>query len=313
MSVYTELSTDDFNQILSHYDLGSLVSFQGIAAGIENTNYKITVKKNDIKTDYFLTIFEEISESELDFFIPLLAHLKQNNCHVAGPKKQISGALSFIIKDKPAAIFDCLSGYHVDNIQTVECFAIGAELARIHLAAKDFTSVHQNPRGYYWLHKQISKHQLNVNQQDANLLNEALNALQHQWQNWQELELPKGFIHGDLFPDNCLFTDSENVNGVIDFYAGGNDFWAYDLAITILAWCAQGEAINADFKKALIQGYESVRSLTHDEQEQLSGFIQLATLRFWVSRLIAAEAQGNASLTTSKNPDDMKAILLALN
>jgi len=312
MSVYTELSTDDFNQILSHYDLGSLVSFQGIAAGIENTNYKITVKKNDIKTDYFLTIFEEISESELDFFIPLLAHLKQNNCHVAGPKQQISTALSFIIKDKPAAIFDCLSGYHVDNIQAVECFAIGAELARIHLAANDYSAVHQNPRGYYWLHKQISKHQLNVSDNDGQILETALAQLQIQWRQWQQMDLPKGFIHGDLFPDNCLFTDAENVNGVIDFYAGGNDYWVYDLAITIVAWCAQGEIIHADFKQALIKGYESVRPLNNDENNELSGFIQLAALRFWVSRLIAAEAQSNASLTTSKNPDEMKAILLAL-
>jgi homoserine kinase type II len=313
MSVYTELNTDEFNQLLSHYDLGSLVSFQGIAAGIENTNYKIRLKKSNIETDYFLTIFEEISLSELDFFIPLLAHLKSNDCHVAGPKPQIDDQYVLTVKQKPAAIFDCLSGYHVEDIQSEECFTIGAELARIHLAAKDFTAVHQNPRGYYWLHKQISNHQLDTSDDETSLLESTLAELQSHWGRWQEQDLQKGFIHGDLFPDNSLFNDSTNISGIIDFYAGGTDYWVYDLAVTILAWCAKDKSIDADYQTALINGYQSVRPLSSQESTELPQFIKLAALRFWVSRLIAAENRTGAALTTSKDPDQMKGILLNLN
>lgn len=312
MSVYTELSTEDFGHLLSQYDLGIFVRAQGIAAGIENTNYKITLKKSGAETDYFLTVFEDISESELDFFIPLLAHLKSNNCHVAGPKAQISGQYVFTAKGKPAAIFDCLAGYHVEDITQTECFTIGAELARIHLAAENFTAVHQNPRGYYWLRKQINNSLLTVSPVDKNTLEKALSELQIKWELWQSLDLPKGFIHGDLFADNCLFENESTVNGVIDFYAGGNDYWAYDLAICILAWCAQDSTLSASLKAELIKGYQSVRSLTKQEIQELDDFIKLAALRFWVSRLVAAESTSEAALTTSKNPEHMKDILLSL-
>lgn len=312
MSVYTELNADDFNQLLSHYDLGTLVSFQGIAAGIENTNYKIRLKKSEIETDYFLTIFEEISQSELNYFIPLLAHLKSKDCHVAGPKAQISGQYVLTLKEKPAAIFDCLSGYHVENITQTECLTIGAELARIHLAASDYTAVHQNPRGYYWLQKQICNEQLNSSVEDKTVLEASLIALQADWSTWQNMELPKGFIHGDLFADNSLFLDGNTVSGIIDFYAGGNDYWVYDLAITILAWGAKGKAIDMDLQAKLIKGYESIRPLSDQEKNELPKFIKLAALRFWVSRLIAAENSAEAALTTSKDPEQMKDILLSL-
>lgn len=312
MSVYTQLNPNEFTQLLSHYDLGSLVSFQGIAAGIENTNYRITLKKSNVETDYFLTIFEQISQSELDFFIPLLAHLKSNNCHVAGPKSQISGQYVLTVKDKPAAIFDCLSGYHVENIQIQECHTIGAELARIHLAAGDFSAVHQNPRGYYWLQKQINRQSLNIKPDEQALLESCLKQMQQHWENWQQQDLAKGFIHGDLFPDNSLFSDANTISGVIDFYAGGNDYLCYDLAICILAWCANGKSIDDNFKQALVKGYESVRPMSRDEKNALNDFIKLATLRFWVSRIIAAQSSGDAALTTSKDPDDMKDILIKL-
>jgi homoserine kinase type II len=313
MSVYTELSSEEFTQLLSHYDLGTLVSFQGIAAGIENTNYKITLKRSGVNTEYFLTIFEQTSLNELNFFIPLLAHLKANNCHVAGPKAQISGRYVLTVKDKPAAIFDCLSGYHVEDITPLECFAIGAELAKVHLAAQDFTAVHQNPRGFYWLQKQINNDRLSVDADDQQILKTVLLDLQKSWAQWQTQDLPKGFIHGDLFADNCLFHDAKTVSGVIDFYAGGNDYWVYDLAICILAWCAQDKTLLAERQQALVKGYESVRKLTSEEHNALPAFMRLATLRFWVSRLIAQTSSSGAALTTSKNPDEMKAVLLSLN
>jgi homoserine kinase type II len=313
MSVYTELNPEEFTQLLSHYDLGTLVSFQGVAAGIENTNYKITLNKAEIETDYFLTIFEQTSLSELNFFVPLLAHLKSNDCHVAGPKAQISGRYVLTVKDKPAAIFDCLSGYHVENITPQECFTIGAELAKVHLAAEDFTAVHQNPRGFYWLQKQINNNRLCVDSDNQEILKSTLLELQDSWALWQTQDLPKGFIHGDLFADNCLFHDSKTVGGVIDFYAGGNDYWVYDLAICVLAWCAEDKQLSNKRQQQLVKGYETIRTLNAQEQKALPNFIQLATLRFWVSRLIAQEASLGAALTTSKNPDEMKAILLSLN
>lgn len=312
MSVYTELNHEDFRQILSNYDLGRLTHFQGIAAGIENTNYKITLQKGDQTRDYFLTVFEHLNQSELGFFIPLLHHLDVTHCQVAGPVNQINGEFVFTIHNKVAAIFECLSGGHVETINENHCRVIGGELARIHMAAKTFPQQHDNSRGFYWLQKQIQNNQLTINTGDQDLLQQYLVECQRYWKAWQALDLPRGFIHGDLFPDNCLFNEDDSLSGVIDFYAGGQDFWVYDLAILMMAWGQNGKQFNSKLKQAVLSGYEDVRELTENERNALPNFIRLACLRFWVSRLIAQQEQKGASLTTEKEPDEMKALLLSL-
>ena len=110
MSVYTQLDTQDFISIVKQYDLGKFIDFQGIAAGIENTNYKITLEKSGKREFYFLTIFEQISQNDLNFFMPLLAHLQTQGCRLASPIESIHGEYIFSIKNKDAAIFHCLPG-----------------------------------------------------------------------------------------------------------------------------------------------------------------------------------------------------------
>ena len=54
-------------------------------------------------------------------------------------------------------------------------------------------------------------------------------------ENWPN-SLPKGVIHADVFQDNVFFIDN-NFSGLIDFYFSCTDYYAYDLALTINAWC----------------------------------------------------------------------------
>ncbi len=314
MSVYTQLSQPDFDSILSNYDLGKLIAFEGIAAGIENTNYKLTLEKAGITQFYFLTIFEEISQSDLDFFMPLLAHLKEQNNLLAAPIKNIHGQLLFTAKEKNGALLHCLEGGHLNKITPEHCYIIGQELAQIHLNAKDFGQSHDNNRGFYWLQKQIQNTAQNREKDDSDLMLSELTHLQTCWVNWQNLALPKGFIHADLFPDNSLFKgdNKTQLSGIIDFYAGGQDYWVYDLAITIMAWCQTDSAIDTKLKASMLAGYQNVRPLETAEQDTLPDFLRLAVLRFWMSRLISQATQENATLTTFKDPNEMKALLLSL-
>ncbi|GAA6136169.1 homoserine kinase [Oceaniserpentilla sp. 4NH20-0058] len=315
MSVYTQLDTHQFESILSQYNLGRLQSFEGVAAGIENTNYKIQLCTADNQQVYFLTIFEHLDKHALDFFIPFLAHLKQQGCALPAPKAKINGEFLFKTQNKWGVIFECLDGHHLDTIEACHGFTIGAELGKIHQASLNYKQAHSNPRGFYWLQKQASNPSLNIVPSDRELLmNEMANMQQH-WQNWSaNNELKKSFIHGDLFIDNCLFLPNGELSGVIDFYAGGFDFCVYDIAICIMAWAqTPNHHLNKNIADAIIKGYESVRPLSASEHEALPYFIRLGVLRFWVSRLVAQSQQQTASLTTHKNPDHMKQLLLNLS
>ena len=55
MAVYTSINKSELNQFLENYDLGSLITYEGIVEGIENSNFKIITEKGS----YILTIFEK--------------------------------------------------------------------------------------------------------------------------------------------------------------------------------------------------------------------------------------------------------------
>ena len=98
MSVYTRVEREELEAFLGDYPLGQLVDFEGISAGIENTNYFVTTTHGE----YVLTLFEELSAEELPG-TPLLHRALAN------------GTLAF---DKPG--LDAIRRYSARAIQTLE-------------------------------------------------------------------------------------------------------------------------------------------------------------------------------------------------
>ena len=74
MAVYTEVSDDDLAEFIASYDLGALLSYKGIAEGVENTNYLVHTEKGP----FFLTLYEKrVAPADLPFFLGLMEHLAQ--------------------------------------------------------------------------------------------------------------------------------------------------------------------------------------------------------------------------------------------
>ncbi|MCP5325863.1 MAG: homoserine kinase [Oceanospirillaceae bacterium] len=302
MSVYTPLSREDIQTFLHDFALPALVSFDEVQAGIENTNYRLHLQDGSI---WFLTLFEHLTSSQLPYFMQLLDHLGQRGCAVANPQKLRDSRLFDHLKDKPAALFPCKSGTHPQAINAAQAHAAGAALARLHKAGKDFAHVRENDRGYRWVQSIRNSGLVHLNKHDDQLMAAEISWLSHALQNWTQL--PRGICHGDLFPDNVLF-DGEKISALLDFYNASTDVFAYDLAITLNAWCALNEELSA----AMLAGYQTERVLDLAELEAILPCRRLAALRFWLSRLIAVEHQKSASATTFKDPQEMCRLLLAL-
>ena len=99
------------------------------------------------------------------------------------------------------------------------------------------------------------------------------------------VQLPRGIIHGDLFPDNIL-TLNDNVNTLLDFEEVCYDVLAFDLVMTFVGCGWEDGKPVAERWKALLDGYQSVRILTNAEMNSLSDLHRLATLsiaawRYW--------------------------------
>ena len=94
------------------------------------------------------------------------------------------------------------------------------------------------------------------------LIDDELKALEAKW----PVSLPEGVIHADLFQDNVLFVDNE-LSGIIDFYFACCDAFAYDLAVTLNAWCFEADgSFNLTKGRALAAGYQSKRKLEPAER-----------------------------------------------
>ena len=71
MSVFTPVSVAEARALLEHYTLGEVEKLEGIAQGVENTNYFLTTTTGE----YVLTLFEHIPRADLPFYVGLMDHL----------------------------------------------------------------------------------------------------------------------------------------------------------------------------------------------------------------------------------------------
>lgn len=303
MSVYTPVTAEELDAWLTRYTVGGVAELQPIASGIENTNYFVTTAKGR----YVLTLYERLPTAELPFYLNLMAHLARAGVEVPAPEPDRTGALFSLLNGKPASLVTRIDGTPVDVPSPQQCAAVGAALARLHLASMGYRPRLSNRRGPAWWRQAARAVKPFLTADQAALLDAELKFQT----GFGRGKLPKGAIHGDLFCDNVLFHDGR-VAGIIDFGFAATDFFAYDLAITVNDWCvddAANAAVNADHAAALVAAYDAARPLAADERAAWPALLRAAGLRFWLSRLYDLHLPRPGELTHAHDPEHFERIL----
>jgi homoserine kinase type II len=281
MAVYTEVSAEEIFAFVSAYNIGEVTSFKGIAEGVENSNYLLTTSQGN----YILTLYEKrVNPIDLPFFIGLMDHLSEKGIACPTPIHDRKGRALNELCGRPAAIISFLSGMSIRRSTPAHCGQLGAMLARMHLAATDFKLSRPNSlslHGWQDLAAKCAARADTVAPGLKNLIDTEVAYLSAHWPHG----LPEGVIHADLFPDNVFFL-GETLSGVIDFYFACNDFFAYDIAICINAWCFEPDGdFNATKARQMLAGYNNVRPLSPAEVTALPALNRGAALRFLLTRL----------------------------
>ena len=308
MAVFTPVTEEQAALLMSQLGLGELTELRGIEGGIENTNYFATTDLGD----YVLTLFERLNHSQLPFYLYLMKHLAEKGIPVPNPAANSDGDILHTLCDKPAAVVNRLLGKSQLAPDAAHCAAVGAMMARMHLAGEDYNRSQPNLRGLAWWNDTVPVVLPYLEEDQARLLQSELAFQNHIAQGAAYQALPKGPVHADLFRDNVMFED-EKLTGFFDFYFAGNDTWLFDLSVCMNDWCIDLNSGEHAPERALamLNAYQEVRPLRSAERQLLPAMLRAGALRFWISRLWDFHLPREASMLKPHDPTHFERVLRA--
>lgn len=298
MSVYTPVSATALDTFLYDYPVGTRLTFSGITAGIENSNFFLSTTGGK----FVLTLFEQHVPQTLDYFLKLMECLTEAGIPVAKPVPMFNGKLLNTLNGKPAALLTRLPGIHPEHATPGECHQVGNMLARMHLAGHDFPLYREPDRGHIWRMQTAQVILPHLNADTAKLLRSEM-----QFQaNIPFESLPTGTIHADLFRDNVLFHNGQ-LSGILDLYFACTDSLLYDLAVVVNDWCCNPDgSLDGLRLQACLHAYQAIRPWEPVERAYWPAVLRAAALRFWLSRLVVKLNPPEGELTLQKDPREFR-------
>ena len=299
MAVYTDVAADELAEFLKSYDLGELLSYKGIAEGVENSNFLL-----HSSAGYFiLTLYEKrVAKGDLPFFLALMTHLASRGISCPLPVKNRNGEALSTLAGRPAAIISFLEGIWPRKPSAAHCAGVGQALARMHLAGRDFPMARANALSVSGWRPLFDAAASRADELQPGLSAFIAAELDHLEGGVWPKNLPIGVIHADLFPDNVFFL-GEKLSGIIDFTFACNDMLAYDVAICLNAWCFESDcSFNVTKARAFLNAYGRERKLSEAEENALPLLARGAALRFLLTRLVDFLNVPPGALVRPKDP-----------
>jgi homoserine kinase type II len=298
MAVYTHIGEDELASFLDGYDLGRPLAFKGIAEGVSNSNFLLETERGR----FILTVYEaRTNPADLPYFLGLMRHLAEAGYPSAAPVPGKDGEALREVSGKPALIATFLQGLSVSRPTAAQCREAGMGLAWLHEAAADYPAKRPNDLGQANWARMFAPLKEAADDLKPGLAKVIDGDIAHFAAHWPK-DLPRGTIHADFFPDNVFFKDGRFA-AAIDFYFACHAQLAYDIAITLNAWCfEQDGSFNVTKSQALIAGYESRRILREDERRMMPLLAHGAAMRFFLTRLADWAKPADGALVRPHDP-----------
>ncbi|WP_085314770.1 homoserine kinase [Derxia lacustris] len=319
MAVFTPVSPAEADVWLRQYDLGALVSIEGIGSGIENSNFFVTTTSADNGGRFVLTIFENLDAAQLPFYLEFMAALAARGVAVPRPMADRSGAILQSLKGKPCCLATRLVGeFELDPLPE-HCRQLGRTIALMHEGGAAFAAarpelMQPNLRGLDWQREMLPQVLSWLPVDVAALLQDEIAAQTAHQSGAEHAALPRGPVHADIFRNNVLFDGTRaapHLGGVFDFYFAGVDTFVFDLAVAVNDWAIDLDtgAIDPARAEALLAAYAAERPFTAAERAAWPMALRAGALRFWVSRLYDYYRPREAETLTPHDPTHFERIL----
>jgi len=272
MAHYSILNKADILEILKPYSIYSIKKFKILVGGSENTNYKIDSEVGKI----VLTISEQKTIQEAQDLAELLDHLKKNNFDTSELVHTSQNKSLSIYKNKPVMVKRYLEGKIMSDIPLHLLQQIGADTARLHkISVPDYV------RDIMW----CGKERFNEVKQYA--LNSPFDLWLKDTHSYIDKntapDLPKAFIHSDIFGSNIIINNDKTKATIMDFEEATHYYRVFDIAVLFISLCVQSGDIDFTRASSILKGYTSITRLTDEEKQALQPLTVYAAagVAFW--------------------------------
>jgi len=271
MADYTKLTSQELETLLSHYDIGKVAKAEPLEGGQANTSIKVVTEKGI----FVLSICDEKNAADIKNLTDILVSLERQQFQTTrlvmtkkGENFTLHGAIPVYMKE-------FLPGQIVRNLSSDMLGQIGNAMATLHSLEQIKTLQNYFPYGLeafaILLKEQFNHPYLDWLTKKKTFLQKSINR-----------DMPKGFIHGDIFWDNLLFNNGSLV-AILDFEEACYFYKLFDLGMAAVGCCSKNGRFDIASIRNLLNGYTQISPLTTQEQEQLTIFIEYAAVSasFW--------------------------------
>ena len=314
MAHLTNLKQNNIDKIILNYNILNFIDFIPIYDGIQNSNYIINTKNKK----FILTIFEDkYVVSNINYFIKLLLFCRKYDFNCPYPIIDKNKKYINFINRKPICLFSFIEGQSLNYITQQNIKNIGKNLAKLHLITNNYSHQLKTRFDFKFFDSVIKKYKPFFLKHDISLIDIFKNTL-NDYKKLNNKGIPKGTIHGDLFPDNVLFNKKNQITGFLDFYFSDYNYLISDIAIVIISWCFYLDNNNnhiLDFDKIniLLKNYSKIRKIHSNEIDSLKIICKIYCMRFMFTRLIAQNNNYDNNKILQKDPNEYVIKILYFN
>ncbi|MFH1635487.1 MAG: homoserine kinase [Chloroflexota bacterium] len=276
MAVKTPFSQQDFNYILSQYDLGAYTFSTPVTQGTVQTNYFIRT----IQGKFVFRYYENRSKESVLFESELLMYLKKYQYPCPAPVQNKQGTCVGTYSSKPYMIFEFIDGQNIDHPDDHHKQQLIQKVAELQNLTRAYQPRHKKYRWNYDIElcrMLASTEAKKINTDNAR---EKLSWLENQL---SVLDLPKSFpkgiCHCDFHLSNVLFQDDQ-FSGLLDFDDANYTYLVFDLVglIDSWAWPFQSNKLDLPQAREIVQEYIKHRPLSAIEQRHIFDVHKLSIL-----------------------------------
>ena len=280
MGVFTNLFQDEIDFIEKKYKI-KILEIKNIDNGILNSNFYIKTKNKK----YILRIYEAnrtIDEEKQEL---ILLDRIVDFIPVSIAIKNIDNEYISIFNNKKFALFEYIDGNSITKIDTHIIREIAIYLGKLHSFTKDISFEKYNRKtriNFVFYYNEIKKSEI-----DFKFKNELLNSAD-KINGFDFSTLPSGVIHGDIFPDNVLLDEYNNIKVIFDFNESYYAPFIFDIAIVINFWIKINDFdffTENNLIRDFLNYYSKYRKITREELKSLDIACKKIALTFIFLRI----------------------------